>query len=246
MSSVEIIEAGIAWLCDDARGNMPIGSWILGFGGCARQNGFVPGWSDIDIIIFRIDGYRQAQAYAQLAHSNLVAHFGLSSTIIVVDQLLISGRFHDVSPFNSVLLNAMSGRPETSRFLVGTPRLGAAALAHEIVNAKSYLSHTRSAISRHLIETDYLASKNNLKRAIRWISSILRCYGRTKGKFLGPYDEALSAVGEALSQSTITSLRRVFSMRFRWETVGDEERENAAHEVTEIFLELWPLCEPSQ
>lgn len=246
MSGAEVMKAGIAWLCDDARGAMPDGSWILGFGGCARRNGLIPGWSDIDIIILRKDGYRQAQAQAHRIHSHLVAHFGLSSTIVVVDQRLISGRFNDVSPFNSVLLNAMSGRPETSRFLAGKPHLEAANLDHEIRNARSYLSHTRSAISRHLIETSDLASENNLKRAIKWISSIVRCYGRTNGTFFGPYDEALSALGEVLSHSTVTSLRQLYAMRFSWETLGRKERENAAREVTEIFFELWPLCEPSR
>jgi predicted nucleotidyltransferase len=243
MSADEIIEKGLIWLCRDARRTMPKDAWILGFGSCARRNGSVRSWSDIDIIVCRNDGYSQAQANAQRIHSQLVTRFGLASTIIVVDDRLIMDRFRDVSPFNSVLLNAMSGRPDTSRFLVGKPCLEAANLEHEIRNAQSYLSHTRSAVSRLLIENCGARNMDDLRRTIKWISSIIRCYSRTEGKFLGPYEEALLGIEWRLSRSSIFGLRQLFAMRFRWDSIGSNECETAMNQASQLFADLWPLCE---
>jgi hypothetical protein len=205
--------------------NASTNDWVVGFGGCTRMDKTIAGWSDLDLIFCPSHMSFGAQALARSISAAIRYEFDMDCTMIVVANETVDQRFQRVNPFNSALLNALSGRPNTSLTVIGQPPLATSELSHEISNAMSYIGFVESQISRLFVESASLADKTKLKRMIKWISSFFLCYVRSEGVFVGPYDSPLIKLVSRLSPQKIEFWQSVFKLRFSWSTLTERDCE---------------------
>jgi hypothetical protein len=216
-------------------------SSIIAFGGAARNDGIIPGWSDLDILIISnnicyIDKNRFYNVIATIKNQS-----GIPLTLVLISELAAKQRMLRVSPSNSVILNALSGRPQTSRLLSGQIDFVTPNINVEKANALSYLDHMSVQIRRHLLEGKKKESaKEALGQVVRWTSSILRASLRYYEIFVLPYEETLDKAIKIYTDRDFNHVATSFNLRYSWHQVNDEEASQHLNRLSffiENFLE---------
>jgi hypothetical protein len=209
--------------------------WVMGFGGCARSKEPIAGWSDLDLILCPSKMGYYAHKLARSISTEVANEFGLPCTMIVVSTDTVQQRFNRINPFNSVLLNALSGRPGTSLLIVGQPQLATPEAEHESRNALSYMAFVESQLSRLFVEGTSPPDKSKLKRMLKWISSYFRCYLRSEGTIVGPYESTLFDLASTLGSEAVEFWQRTFELRHSWSTFEDGDCEPLFMSIFENF-----------
>lgn len=212
-------------------------SSILAFGGAAREAGIIPGWSDLDILIVSTNTRLINKEILYNAISTTKGKYGVPTTIVLISEAAVEQRMLRVSPSNSVILNALSGRPQTAKLLSGYINFITPSILVEKANALSYLDHMTVQIRRHLLEGKNKGSaKEILGQAIRWTSSILRATLRCHGVFVLPYEETLTQVATIYPNKDLSYVASSFDLRYSWDQLADDEAKQHLHRL-DYFIE---------
>jgi predicted nucleotidyltransferase len=207
------------------------------FGSCARKGGVVDGWSDIDVLlIVRYATQVEKRNFFEFVRA-ASKRSDIGFTVSLHTEIEIARRFKIVSPINSIVLNALSGRDGTAKVLYGDVRFLPPPLTIEKKNAYSYLHQMSSHLRRINLEgKSRISEKTVLAQLIRWSSSIVRCSLRTKGIFLDPYEPSLSAATNFYPEVSFDLLRKLFPLRHDWSSVAETDASNFVREL-DVFLE---------
>jgi hypothetical protein len=193
------------------------------FGSCARAGGVIEGWSDIDILIIV---HHPSQVDKELLREHirhLRAMTGVGFTVIINSLQEVMRRNNVISPVNSVLLNTLSGRVGTSKILWGHIELEEPQMTIERANALSYVDHMTSQLRRFHAEVKDTASsaRTRLAQAIRWTSSLVRAWLRSRGVFVLPYEESLIAASQLCAGIAFSDAFAAFALRRSWGQVNE-------------------------
>ncbi len=192
------------------------------FGSAARANGLFEGWSDIDII-FVVNEVTSVSKTAMREHLNRISRSaGIGFSVVLLSDFELRARFERISPFNSVLLNAVSGRPQCGRVVWGDVPFKEAEYELERANAASYLDHGVQQIRRALLESKGGSPRAQLAQLIRWTASYLRAWLRLHRIFVLPYEPSIGELNRNFPQIETAALGTLFELRRNWQGVTDD------------------------
>jgi len=205
------------------------------FGSAARPGGLIENWSDIDVaIISAPSGVVRKQElrdlFVELKHAS-----GFPFTVALLDHQSVITRAHRVSPFNSVILNALSGRPDCAKLIWGKVEFREPPFEAERANALVYLEQSVAQIRRLWVEPKALSNRDRLSQLMRWSSSHLRTWLRLTRTFVLPYEPTLSALRTQQTLEGLDFLAELYQRRFSWTSVSDEEARRLLDALDPVF-----------
>jgi predicted nucleotidyltransferase len=211
---------------------------IVLFGSAARTNAFIPGWSDVDAVIVVRDMLTFHKLEFRQFLESIRKRTGIGFSLAILSESEVCRRFERVSPFNCIVLNALSGRHQCGRLAMGRVDFIEPPGSIEAANVKVYLDHSVSQIRRLLIEPKSLSDKERLAQLIRWCSSHLRAWLRLHGRFVLPYEPTIHAAREIADSSVLDVFQDLFKLRYSWKDMQAEQLLEHLQLVDDAFERL--------
>ncbi len=213
---------------------------ILAIGGIARDD-FVPGWSDIDLLI-TVDDNEVARglAFCRELKSHIASVFLAESTVVLLSREQLAQQLSSSYGSASVLLNAFSGRRGCGAAVWGDVQFQTPHFPLEQESCKNYVLDKLIDLQRLLVK-DSALSRAELARVIRWYSSIFRAALRCREKFFLPYDD-LTAPIRGFSPEVAALLHRLFLARRSWTSVSEADVRVLLEVSERLYVSALPLA----